>query len=243
MTHFHHPDATRRRLLAAAGLLPFVPFAPFAPLAHAQARPGTHGMALFGDRAGLYASHLPMFHAPHDVQLVLRIRLEDARADAALRRELAARPRLFTLEPERFDLQRLAPGAAEPLVRFAARPFDGHFERGGKPYGVAQAVAVDEVLLFNDLAAITAPGDSAGRYLAIPAGRPRFLVKRIDRRPDFDAIVALGETSGARVDELALPTADLRAPAPRAIAAALARLGVRVKGAPRVLYFETDDLR
>lgn len=240
MTHFHHPDATRRRLLAAAGLLPFVPFA---PLAHAQARPGTHGMALFGDRAGLYASHLPMFHAPHDVQVVLRIRLEDARADAALRRELAARPRLFTLEPERFDLQRLAPGAAEPLARFAARLFDGHFECGGKPQGVAQAVAVDEVLLFNDLMAVAAQGDSAGRYVAIPAGRPRFLVKRIDRRPDFDAIVALGETTGAHIDALAMPTADLRPPAPRAIADALARRGVRAKSAPRVLYFETDDLK
>lgn len=34
---------------------------------------GTHGMALFGGKDALYTSHLPMFHAPHDYQLVLQV--------------------------------------------------------------------------------------------------------------------------------------------------------------------------
>ncbi len=53
------------------------------------ARMGLHGMLLFGGLEGLYASHLPMFHTPHDVQLLLRIRLQDAALNQQIRSDLA----------------------------------------------------------------------------------------------------------------------------------------------------------
>ena len=37
--------------------------------------PTTHGMLLFGNET-VYASHLPMFHSPHDYQLILELDLE-----------------------------------------------------------------------------------------------------------------------------------------------------------------------
>ena len=51
------PDAgaTRRRLLAALGLLPAAGFAATAGLAHGPSW-GEHGMVLFGGRDGLFAS-------------------------------------------------------------------------------------------------------------------------------------------------------------------------------------------
>ena len=36
--------------------------------------PATHGMLLFGQNQ-TYASHLPMFHTPHDYQLIMKIKL------------------------------------------------------------------------------------------------------------------------------------------------------------------------
>ena len=42
---------------------------------NAQAdRPSVHGMLLFG-KENLYASHLPMFHAPHDYQVIFKLNL------------------------------------------------------------------------------------------------------------------------------------------------------------------------
>ena len=51
----------------------------------ANATDGVHGMALFGGKDGRYAAHLPMFHAPHDYQVLLPIRLADKAKDAAPR--------------------------------------------------------------------------------------------------------------------------------------------------------------
>lgn len=158
--------------------------------ARAETAIGSHGMAVFGGREGLYASHLPMFHAPHDSQLVFRFHLASAAADRALREALAREPRLWTLDPERFDLLRLSPGHATPLRDFKARFFEGHFERGGQPQPAEQRVVVDEVLLFRRLSA--APREAAsGRYRLIGKGSEWFAVKTIDRRPDFDHIVRL----------------------------------------------------
>jgi hypothetical protein len=49
-------------------------------LAAASARadaPAVHGMVLFGGKQAAYVSHLPMFHAPHDRQLILKVALAD----------------------------------------------------------------------------------------------------------------------------------------------------------------------
>mgnify|MGYP000495227802 CR=1 FL=1 len=69
---------------------------------------GTRGMALFGGKDALYASHLPMFHAPHDYQLVL--------PDAALRQRPDGKTALWTIDPEKFELNRLAPHAAGKIT-------------------------------------------------------------------------------------------------------------------------------
>jgi hypothetical protein len=41
---------------------------------------GVHGMALFGGKDALFASHLPMFHAPHNQQVILQIEIHDPTA-------------------------------------------------------------------------------------------------------------------------------------------------------------------
>lgn len=181
----------------------------------------------------MYASHLPMFHTPHDSQVLLRLHLADAAADRALREALAREPRLWTFDPETFDLLRLAPGHTQPLREFKARFFDGHFERGGKPQAAAQRVVVDKVLLFRRLSA--APREAAtGRYWLIGRGDEWFAFKRIDRRPDFDHIVRLdapqarGEAD-VTLQGLARPNDAVQ----RAF---------KAKGLAEI-YFETDDLR
>jgi hypothetical protein len=216
---------SRRHLLWSLALPPLVGHA-------AETAVGGHGMAVFGGREGLYASHLPMFHAPHDSQVVLRFQLADATVDHELRGELAARPRLWTFDPEPFDLLRLAPGHAQPLREFRARFFDGHFERGGKPQAGERRVVVDEVLLFRRLS--PAPREAAtGRYRLIGRGREWFAFKLIERRPDFDHIVRVERPQVRGEIDIALQGVTRPNDAvQRAFKAA----------ALTEIYFETDDL-
>ncbi|MBW8846877.1 MAG: hypothetical protein JF607_18080 [Burkholderiales bacterium] len=218
----------RRALLMLAGL---------ALLARAEETAesafGGHGMAVFGGREGLYASHLPMFHTPHDSQVLLRFHLADAVADRALRDTLAREPKLWTFDPETFDLLRFAPGHAEPLREFKARFFEGHFERGGKPQPADQRVVVDEVLLFRRLDP-TPRAAATGRYRLIGQGGEWFAFKLIDRRPDFDHIVRLD--APRRRGEADVPLQGLARPD------AAVQRAFKARGSTEV-YFETDDLR
>lgn len=194
---------------------------------------GGHGMAVFGGREGLYASHLPMFHTPHDSQVLLRFHLADGAADKALRETLARKPGLWTFDPETFDLLRFTPGHTKPLRDFKARFFEGHFERGGKPQAADQRVVVDEVLLFRRLSTAEREAPN-GRYRLIGKGSEWFAFKIIDRRPDFDHIVRLQspEVKG-EVDVTLQGIARPNAAVQRAF---------KAKGLIEI-YFETDDLR
>lgn len=215
----------KRRTFALAALLP--------ALVHAETAMGGHGMAVFGGREGLYASHLPMFHTPHDSQVLLRFHLADAAADKALRETLAREPKLWTFDPAAFDLLRFTPGHAKPLRDFKARFFEGHFERGGKPQAAEQRVVVDEVLLFRRLSAAEREAPN-GRYRLIGKGSEWFAFKTIDRRPDFDHIVRLD--APALRGEVDVPLQGLERP-DAAVQRAFKARGLTL------IYFETDDLR
>jgi hypothetical protein len=208
------------RLLIACVLL--------APLRVFAADPsdGVHGMVLFGGRDGLYASHLPMFHAPHDVQAVLRVRFADPALDRTLRARLDGRTALWTLDPERFALGRLAPASSQPLQGFSADVVEGHFERGGATRFRHAALVVEQVLLYRPLSPAPA---TRPRAHYVPVGR--FLVKLIDSRPDADHIVLLKRPAAAPLD---VPK--------RGLAPDLAALARHATVAGTV-YYETGDLR
>lgn len=187
---------------------------------------GSHGMALFGDADGLYASHLPMFHAPHDYQAVLQVRLADPELDRALRARMHGTTALWTIDPERFLLSRLAPGSAAPLQGFSADVFSGHFERGGQRVHAGTRFVVEKVVYFQRLDPATRVRDEA-RYL--PVGN--YLFKQLDSRPDFDHIVKLGAPAAA---PLTIRKAGLDKPE-EAIRQVAPLIGT--------VYFETGDLR
>lgn len=208
------------------------------PFAHAAGPTfGQHGMALFGGADGLYASHLPMFHPPHDCQVILKLRLADKGLDAQLRRALGAKLALWTLSPEQFDLDRLAPDSKQPLNRFKADIVQGHFEQGGKTRHAGATIIVEKVLVFRKLSPVPAQA-SAARYLQLGSGSERFLVKEIDTRPDFDHIVAIRTRAGAAADPLVVPKASLAEPSARMLGDALP--GAKVLG---TVYFSVDDLK
>jgi hypothetical protein len=193
---------------------------------------GQHGMALFGGKDAVYASHLPMFHAPHDAQVILKVRLADPAQDKALRARLDGKTALWTISPENFELDRLAPQAATPLRQFKADMVEGHFEQGGATRIKGATVVVEQVLVYRKLDAAVKRSDSA-HYLRIG----RYLVKEIDSRPDFDHIVALAAPAAAGAP-VRVAKQGLSEPASAALEQALP--GAMVQG---TVYFYTDDLK
>ncbi|MBV8465860.1 MAG: hypothetical protein JO218_07915, partial [Burkholderiales bacterium] len=169
---------------------------------------GVHGMALFGGREGLFASHLPMFHPPHDAQVIMRVHFKDAAVERQVRKALAQRPELWTVVPEQFELDRLAPAAADPIHHLQVDVVHGHFERGGKTVRTAREMVVDQVLVYRKLQPTGKPGDTAD-YMAVAASpkvRERFFMKVISTRPDVDQIVEEVVPRGAKpVETLHLP--------------------------------------
>lgn len=204
---------------------------------------GVHGMVLFGGQHGLYASHLPMFHAPHDHQLVLQVALADGTLDRQLRDILAREPARWTLVPERFDLLRLFDDGPARLRYFVADVVQGHFERGGTLRHARVPVVVQQVLLHRRLRPPLPAAAPRSEFVVLGQGHERFALKLIDSRPDFDAIVALrahGLTTRPQRFSIAKP--NLGPPSTPALARAASQaLGATVQ-VRALIHHETDDL-
>lgn len=183
------------------------------------ARHGVHGMVLFGHNA-LYASHLPMYQAPHDVQAVLRLQPRDAGVLDGWRSELASQP-IATFVPEPFDLSRLADGGAIDLV---GDIYSGHFERGGTVWRAGVEVHA-EVVFFHVI-----PPDPPTTSDAIAFGRDGevYLVPLVGPRPGIDRIIAVQGPAPAKAETVTFDTATL------------ARNGW---SSQRVIYEERADLQ
>jgi hypothetical protein len=149
---------------------------------------GRHGMLVFGEQV-LYFSHLPMFHAPHNFQVLLEVRLGDDATQALFVDRRLNPAEIYTFDPEEFAIAELDPsGPVRPSIRGTL--VHGHFERGGEPIATEVTAEVVNVLYFNrfDVDAERPDGELM-RYLCF--GRPGqlFLAHRIEGRPSFDHVV------------------------------------------------------
>lgn len=149
-------------------------------------RPAIHGMLLMG-KTQIYASHLPLFHAPHDYQVILELHI-DASSTEVYKESLKNFPKktVYTLEPERFEL----PLMLHNPVAFKANIYRGHFERGADEIVHDAIVHIIKVLYFKQLdGRISQPLD----YNALLFGNVSelFLAHLITSAPDFDQISSI----------------------------------------------------
>ncbi len=147
--------------------------------------PSTHGMLIFGDKT-IYASHLPMFHRPHDYQAILEVQLP-ARAAALYRRDrVQTHSRVYTISPEQFVLPNVVAGRTS----FNADLYRGHFERGGTLIAAGLTVKIKDVVHFRKFeGGATHPAQL--QYLVFGQGAETFLAHFITAAPDFDQILSV----------------------------------------------------
>ncbi len=172
----------RLLLLGLAGLLCCLALA--AQGGHpATDKPSVHGMLLFG-REKVYASHLPMFHAPHNYQVLLELNLE-AKDQARFvdDQQQHSEEATYTLAPGRFVLPDML---AKPRP-FKAVLYRGHFERGGTPITDSITVRIGKVI-YAERFAEAAPAAPTTNYLLFGNAKEQFAAHIIHKAPDFDHI-------------------------------------------------------
>jgi len=161
-----------------------------AGMAHAMAhdRPATHGMLVVGEDT-IFLSHLPMFHAPHDYQVILQAKFRRGDLDPMSvygRDRRQSGRKVYTLVPEPFVL----PDVVSAKRSFKADLFRGHFERGGLPIATGITVDIEQVVYFHQFEPTAGHPDHA-QYLLFGKGSEAFLAHLISARPDFDQVLSL----------------------------------------------------
>ncbi|MES3038668.1 MAG: hypothetical protein V4736_12245 [Bdellovibrionota bacterium] len=145
-------------------------------------QPGFHGMLLFGGDT-TYASHLPMFHQPHDYQVVMEIKFSGpSKIVEIYNNEKKTSKGIFTLDPEKMDLTKVISGE---IKSFTADLYIGHFEQGGTNLGKV-TVNVEKIILGQKL---NPSAPETFKYLVFGNKDGFFAVHLIGGKPNYDAVV------------------------------------------------------
>jgi len=148
-----------------------------------------HGMLIFGT-GPIYLGHLPMFHPPHDHQLVLEVELAgpgDPAATYVKDRAQSGEP-VYTWVPKPFVLSTLF-GSAAVGREMQGTIVRGHFERGGKPITRNDVRAVVRRVIHAHPLAATDPRARDLSYFIVGTGAEAFAVHVITGPPDFDHVI------------------------------------------------------
>lgn len=151
---------------------------------------GIHGMALMNKNSTVFASHMPLYKKPHDVQLIYKLKMA---GNLALS-QLVKHNDLVTIKPEKFNLQRLMRG--EEIV-LKADVYLGHFERDGELIYPDMDIVFDELLFVRELKELEPSSNSQSYELvSYNSKSDRLLVHKIQQAPSYDHILHVDLTSG-----------------------------------------------
>ena len=173
----------RQLLIKTLYLLTLITFSTNSSAQHHHDSPSVHGMLLFGKEV-IYLSHLPMFHNPHNYQVLLEVEMSP-KAMLTYTQALKNYPNetVYTIVPEVFSLPKLK----DELKVFKAQVYKGHFERGGQAITKSIEFKVKSVLLFKELHdGTTKPIDS--KQTLIGNKFEQYLIHQINSVPDFDQV-------------------------------------------------------
>lgn len=144
-------------------------------------KPSTHGMMLMGNEK-VYASHLPMFHSPHDYQIILLLEFsQESQAKYMADKKENPNETVYTLEPETFVL----PEMVNITKKFKANIYRGHFERGGKKIMENIAVSIQQIIYFKKFDTKDTKPKKL-QYILFGNSQEQFLAHVISAKPDFD---------------------------------------------------------
>lgn len=199
------------------------------------ARMGSHGMRLFSDGKDFYASHLPLYRAPHDYQVIYRVSPSDPLLVAALLQQ-----QMITILPDVFDLDRLIAGES---LSISTRLYLGHFERGGKQVLRDNRFRFEQPVYLRPLASANLPNFEFD-VIDLNDGDRQLLVHRIGQSPSFDALIMM-QTARCK-DDAQLPSLLQLMEKPGDIGQGLSTELLQALpdcASPQLIHLETEDLK
>jgi len=157
--------------------------------AQAHDHSAVHGMLVMGT-SKIYLSHLPMFHSPHDYQVLLEVQLSSEAQkiyQASLEKSTET---VYTLVPEPFVL----PEMIKNPKPFKATLYQGHFERGGTVLVENFDVKISKILYFKKFNPQDAKPDT-NNFILFGNNEEQFLAHEIVAAPDFDQVLKVKANS------------------------------------------------
>ena len=185
---------------------------------------GVHGMALFTQGSSIYASHMPLYHKPHDVQLLYKLDNNNLALLQTIRDG-----ELITIKPQPFNLQRLMRG--EKMV-LNVDLYSGHFERDGMLVYENIPMTFDKKLYVRSLDDIQPSSNKQAYDVVSLRQNYKLYIHRISQAPSYDHIIGIDIEAGC------LNRFNTSSPVPK-------RSELQYKflncGTMKPLYFETKD--
>jgi hypothetical protein len=171
---------------------------------HEQQEP-PHNMMVVGEKS-IFLSHLPMFMAPHNFQVILEATFTSGGKNIqeiyTKDRQSHRETKMYSLMPEEsFKLPSLFTPNPPSRNSFKATIFRGHLERGGEKIpGLTNIdVNVKRVVYAQQLGRGFDKSDKL-TYLLFGSGQELFLAHVIAKAPDFDQLLSV-KISNAPSDE------------------------------------------
>lgn len=149
---------------------------------------GIHGMVLVSQGSRVFASHLPLYHKPHNVQLLYKIEMKEI---AFL--NLVRDAQLVTIKPQRFNLQRLIRGEKMTII---ADVYMGHFERDGMVVYKDKPIVFTKQLYVREMKELDESSTQQEYGVVELRKNERIYIHKIQKAPSYDHLMYVDQ-SGA----------------------------------------------
>jgi hypothetical protein len=152
-------------------------------------KPAIHGMLIVGEKT-VSLSHLPMFHSPHNYQVILEatFRANNSNPQQIYTQDRArTKTKTYTLAPHKLFI---LPEVIADKRSFTADIYRGHFERGGKLIAKNVTVDIQKIIYFRKFTPEKGRSKTL-QYILFGKGSEKFLAHLITAPPDFDQVLAV----------------------------------------------------
>lgn len=187
---------------------------------------GVHGMVLFTHRSTVYAYHLPLYHMPHNIQVLYKLEVKDV---ALL--QMIRDAELVTIKPEVFNIQRLERG--EEMV-INADIYMGHFERGGMLMHQTRPLTFAKKLYARYINELDLSSNKQVYDVVDLKNNYKIYIHRIQQAPSYDHVIHID------VEASCLSSFNTSSAVPK-------RSELQFKfincGTMKPLYYETEDFK
>lgn len=149
---------------------------------------GFHPMALMNHSSRIFATLMPTYKKPHNVQLLYKLDVKDV-ALVQLVRDNS----LITIKPKAFNLQRLMRG--EKLA-VEADVYLGHFDRDGMLVYEGMTINFAKKLYVRKLDDLTPSSNEQVYDVVENKGSNKIFIHRLQEKPTYDHIIHIDVDAG-----------------------------------------------